>query len=99
MATRKASREARSKTNCEDGPDGRSTAGCSRVAPRLRSVPRPRCNDHPLCAAKPVPLHVKVGAASKTTLAERGGYTHARRETCSKKTVEDSPDGQVNGRL
>ena len=53
----------------------RSTAGCSRVAPRLRSVPRPRCNHHPL-RREAVRLHVKVGAASKTTLAERGGYTH-----------------------
>ena len=33
-------------------------------------------------SAKPVSLHVKVGAASKTTLAERGGYTHARRAGC-----------------
>ena len=47
----------------------------SRIAPQPRFVPRPRCNHHPMRAAKPVPLHINVGAASKTTLAERGGYT------------------------
>ena len=55
----------RPKTNCGGRPlTARSTASCSRVAPRLRFVPWPRCNHHP------------VRAASKTTLAERGGYTH-----------------------
>ena len=39
----------RPKTNCGGRPlTARSTASCSRVAPRLRFVPWPRCNHHPV---------------------------------------------------
>ena len=79
-------------------------AGCSRVAPRLRSVPRPRCNHHPKLR-EAVPYHVEVGAASKTTLAERGGYTACSARVATRmfaakhvqKTVENGLDGKVNG--
>ena len=47
--------------------------------------------------AKPVPLPVKVGAVSKTTLAERGGYTMRAAKHVPRLTVDRGPDGQVNG--
>ena len=61
----------------EDGPDDKVSG--SVVAASLRDCgPCPDQDATTIhCAAKPVSLPVKVGAALKTMLAERGGYTHS----------------------
>ena len=47
-------------------------------------------------AAKPVPLPVKVGAMSKTTLAERGGYTQSASPSLFQKgSVDGNHPGKV----